>query len=171
MAWRIYTTYESTKTTDWSYLIVTTALQSHLELWLGILAANLPMMGHLIKAWSPIIRSTFRKLKSGGGHFTDDSWSTQPSSSSWKISRKSKKTFEAMNEDSATLPLRKTPVTGTTTIADVELGLLPRRNKVNENNQNQIWRGVDFHVDSLSREEHHDTASPLEQRQARSHWS
>lgn len=170
MAWRIYTTYESTKTTDWSYLIVTTALQSHLELWLGILAANLPMMGHLIKSWSPIIQSTLSKLKGGGGYFTDDSWSMQPSSSSWKSSRKSKKTFEALKEDSATLPLKKAPVTGTT-VADVELGSLPSHNKVNENNKNSIWRGVDVHVDSLSRDEHHDTASPLDQGQARSPWS
>jgi hypothetical protein len=37
----------------WSYLIVTTALQSHLELWLGIMAANLPMMASYSRSGLP----------------------------------------------------------------------------------------------------------------------
>jgi hypothetical protein len=110
-------------------------------------------------------------MKSGGGYFASDSWSTQPSSSSWKLSRKLKKNFEEINEDSTTLPLKKTPVIGTTTVAGVELGSLPNQNKNHENNENQIWRGVDFHVDSLSRDEHHDTASPHDECQTKSHWS
>lgn len=170
MAWRIYTTYESTKTTDWSYLLVTTALHSHLESWLGILAANLPMMGDLMKSCSPIIRSTLSKLKSGGGYFTDDSWSSKPSSN-WKPLRKAKKTFEGINEDPATLPLKIRPVTGPRTVTDVELGSFPDRNKIDESNKNKIWRGFDFHVDSLSEEEHRETVSPLDQGQARFRWS
>ncbi|KAF1831501.1 hypothetical protein BDW02DRAFT_454480, partial [Decorospora gaudefroyi] len=43
-SWRIVTTVESTKTPDWSYILLTIGLQSHLECWLGILAANLPVM-------------------------------------------------------------------------------------------------------------------------------
>ncbi|KAF2726515.1 hypothetical protein EJ04DRAFT_398336, partial [Polyplosphaeria fusca] len=53
-AWRIVTTVESMKTLDWSYVLATVALQSHLELWLGILAANLPMMSPIFKkAFAP----------------------------------------------------------------------------------------------------------------------
>ncbi|ORY10763.1 hypothetical protein BCR34DRAFT_470403, partial [Clohesyomyces aquaticus] len=47
MAWRVHTTLLYIRTLDWSYVLGTLALQTHLELWLGILAANLPLMGPL----------------------------------------------------------------------------------------------------------------------------
>jgi hypothetical protein len=64
-AWRVYTTVESTKTMDWSYILLTTALQSHLELWLGILAANLPMMSPIFtRLLSPALAGWIRSVKS-----------------------------------------------------------------------------------------------------------
>ncbi|KAF2199992.1 hypothetical protein GQ43DRAFT_359150, partial [Delitschia confertaspora ATCC 74209] len=47
MAWRIQTTVEFTKTFEWSQNLVKVALQSHLEVWLVIMAANLPTVAPL----------------------------------------------------------------------------------------------------------------------------
>lgn len=64
-AWRIVTTVESTKTLDWSYMLLTIGLQSHLELWLGILAANLPMMSTIFtRLVSPRFKSWVSSMKS-----------------------------------------------------------------------------------------------------------
>lgn len=65
MCWRIQTTVESTKTQDWSYIYTTTVLQSHLEIWLGIIAANLPMMSPLLtKLVMPSITKLVSSLSS-----------------------------------------------------------------------------------------------------------
>jgi len=47
MTWRIYTTVQSKKEIDWNYGLYITALQSQMELWLGIIAANLPTLAPL----------------------------------------------------------------------------------------------------------------------------
>ncbi|KAI0095751.1 hypothetical protein GGR51DRAFT_544669 [Nemania sp. FL0031] len=47
MSWRLYTTSHDSKP-DLVYDLYILALQSHLELWLGIIAANLPTLGPLI---------------------------------------------------------------------------------------------------------------------------
>jgi hypothetical protein len=72
MAWRIQATVASTKTTDWSYVFTVTVIQSHLELYLGIIAANLPMMSPLLtrlilpglksfaKSWSSTFKSSMK---------------------------------------------------------------------------------------------------------------
>ena len=109
MAWRIYTTYETSINPDWSYMIVTIALQCHLELWLGIIAANLPMMGYLFnKQVSPIV-SFFSKLRSTGyfSRLTGRSGATQDSSNS-KLSRNQRRKFEhisKVSKESITIPL------------------------------------------------------------------
>jgi hypothetical protein len=105
MAWRLYTTYESSKTTDWSYIIVTTALQSHLELWLGMMAANLPMMGHLLKKGVSGVSSTIRMIRSPSGNLSNESRSTQSWFSGLKISRNSKKRARETEEGFVELPL------------------------------------------------------------------
>jgi hypothetical protein len=72
MAWRIQSTVVSTKESDWNYGLYTTALQSHLELWLGIIAANLPTLAPLFARFiKPVVKSYFRsrsfKQPSTGG--------------------------------------------------------------------------------------------------------
>ncbi|KAF7512747.1 hypothetical protein GJ744_000314 [Endocarpon pusillum] len=47
MTWRIHSTVRATKEMDWNYGLYITALQSLLELWLGIIAANLPTLAPL----------------------------------------------------------------------------------------------------------------------------
>lgn len=47
MIWRLITT-SSNEEPDLVYDLYTLALQSHLELWLGIIAANLPVLGPLL---------------------------------------------------------------------------------------------------------------------------
>ena len=44
MAWRIQSTVEATKSSDPLYDIYFTTLQSHLEIWLGIIGASLPTL-------------------------------------------------------------------------------------------------------------------------------
>ena len=58
MAWRIQSTVASTANPDWNYTLYITALQSHLELWLGIIAANLPTLAPLFNKFiKPAIKS------------------------------------------------------------------------------------------------------------------
>ena len=58
MAWRIQSTVASTADPDWNYTLYITALQSHLELWLGIIAANLPTLAPLFNKFiKPAIKS------------------------------------------------------------------------------------------------------------------
>lgn len=47
MTWRIQTTVQGSKDVDWNYGLYITALQSQLEIWLGIIAANLPTLAPL----------------------------------------------------------------------------------------------------------------------------
>lgn len=48
LSWRLYTTLIPAQPPDLVYDLYITALQSHLELYLGIIAANLPMLGPLL---------------------------------------------------------------------------------------------------------------------------
>jgi hypothetical protein len=66
-AWRIASTVQSTKTVDWSYILIDIALQSHLEIWLGIISANLPMMSPLLtKILMPAVSGFLKSLSSRG---------------------------------------------------------------------------------------------------------
>ncbi|KAI0173523.1 hypothetical protein GGR52DRAFT_389211 [Hypoxylon sp. FL1284] len=47
MVWRLATTADPSHNDDVVYTLYTTAIQSHLELWFGILAANLPRLAPL----------------------------------------------------------------------------------------------------------------------------
>lgn len=48
MAWRLHSTLVPVKPADLVYDTYLLTLQSHLELWLGILAANMPTLGPLV---------------------------------------------------------------------------------------------------------------------------
>ena len=61
MSWRIQSTVVLSKDPDWNYGLYITALQSQLEIWLGIVAANLPTLAPLISRFiTPAIRSYFK---------------------------------------------------------------------------------------------------------------
>ena len=60
MAWRIQSTVARATDLDWNYNLYTTALQSQLELWLGIIAANLPTLAPLISRFiKPALKNYF----------------------------------------------------------------------------------------------------------------
>ena len=72
MAWRIQSTVQSTKDIDVSYDLYFTTLQSHLELWLGIIGASLPTLAPIaskliVPAFSKLV-SSHRKLTPPGRH-------------------------------------------------------------------------------------------------------
>jgi hypothetical protein len=83
---------------DWSYILLTTALQSHLELWLGILAANLPMMSPIFtRLLSPALSSWVRSMKSS---WISKSFSKGSSSgSSAKSTIRVRKDFAQLSEN------------------------------------------------------------------------
>jgi hypothetical protein len=65
MTWRIQTTVQSKKEIDWNYGLYITALQSQMELWLGIIAANLPTLAPLSsQLLVPKIKSYFNSTRS-----------------------------------------------------------------------------------------------------------
>ncbi len=67
MTWRIHSTVRATKEKDWNYGLYITALQSLLELWLGIIAANLPTLAPLTSQLiMPKIKSYFNSIGSKG---------------------------------------------------------------------------------------------------------
>ena len=73
MAWRIQSTVEATKSSDALYHLYFTTLQSHLEIWLGIIAASLPTLAPIaskviIPAFSRL-RSSHRKFVTSSGYF------------------------------------------------------------------------------------------------------
>ena len=56
MGWRIQSTVQASKGTDVTYDLYFTALQSHLEIWLGITAATLPTLAPISSKYiSPAI--------------------------------------------------------------------------------------------------------------------
>ena len=68
MAWRIQSTVEATKSSDPLYYLYFTSLQSHLEVWLGIIGASLPTLAPIaskliVPAFSRLI-SSHRKIVS-----------------------------------------------------------------------------------------------------------
>ncbi|KAF2458351.1 hypothetical protein BDY21DRAFT_342242 [Lineolata rhizophorae] len=72
MAWRIQSTVAASNQPDWNIALYTTALQSHLEVWLGIIAANLPTLAPLFSRFiKPTMKSYFNNFKwssnNGGG--------------------------------------------------------------------------------------------------------
>ena len=74
MAWRIQSTVASTTDPDWNYTLYITALQSHLELWLGIISANLPTLAPLFNKFiKPAVKSYWgsrgsKQPSAGGKH-------------------------------------------------------------------------------------------------------
>lgn len=123
MSWRVYTTWQSSQTRDWSHLIVTTALQSHLELWLGIMAANLPMMGSLLRKCAGPISSTYTKLSTGAylPWATNGSRSIGDNSKQPAASRKKFERIGGESEESMAVPLGNIINTRT---YDVETGFI-----------------------------------------------
>jgi hypothetical protein len=68
MLWRLVTTAVHTSPPDLVYDAYLLALQSHLELWLGILAANLPTIAPLLRRFTGLKwNSYFSKYRSGSG--------------------------------------------------------------------------------------------------------
>lgn len=68
MIWRLVSTATAKKPKDLVYDTYLLALQSHLELWLGILAANLPTIVPLGQHWKIVTWDTyFSKNRSGDG--------------------------------------------------------------------------------------------------------
>lgn len=63
MIWRLIFTVMP-RTADYSYDLAMVALQSHLELWLGLIATNIPTIAPLLKNWIP---SSMRKYFSSEG--------------------------------------------------------------------------------------------------------
>ena len=154
MAWRIYTTYQSSTYADWSYLLTTIALQSHLELWLGIMAANLPMMGQLFRASA--IKSIFSKI-SNSGYFsrgTNRRHTTQDSANS-KMFRNTRKKFEQIEGESKS----STEISLAKMMAqpddDLEHGL------GSHPSSKGIRRGVEVRVESVSKEQNHEASRHL----------
>lgn len=137
-AWRISTIVESTKTLDWSYILLTTALQSHLELWLGIIAANLPMMNPVLtKLGTPVMT----RLKS---------WASWSFSSSVAFSSK-----EGLSLASSALPNR----------ARKDFSLIPERNRSVESpitsvDKSGIHRDVEANVVSEDSSTHYGNVDP-----------
>ena len=75
MAWRIQSTVKTSQSSDPEYGIYFTTLQSHLELWLGIIGASLPTLAPIaskmiIPALSRFI-SSHRKLFTSSGYHED----------------------------------------------------------------------------------------------------
>ncbi|KAL6720841.1 hypothetical protein ACLMJK_002766 [Lecanora helva] len=70
MAWRIQSTVEATKHVDASYNLYITTLQSHLEIWLGIIGACLPTLAPLA---SKLLVPAFVRLVSPHRKLTDPS--------------------------------------------------------------------------------------------------
>lgn len=71
MAWRIQNTVQTTKSSDALYYLYFTALQSHLEIWLGIIGASLPTLAPIasklvVPAFSRFLSSR-RKLAAPSG--------------------------------------------------------------------------------------------------------
>jgi hypothetical protein len=67
MIWRIQSTSATVGDLDFNYNLFTVALQAHLELWLGIIAANLPTLAPLLARYvRPQLRTYFKKGASGG---------------------------------------------------------------------------------------------------------
>ncbi|KAI0867191.1 hypothetical protein GGS24DRAFT_508311 [Hypoxylon argillaceum] len=62
MAWRVVTTVKPHESTDWLYGAALRTLQAHLELWLGIIAVNLPAGAPLLARISTFNNSKNRKL-------------------------------------------------------------------------------------------------------------
>ena len=66
MAWRIQSTVQSTKSSDPLYNLYFITLQSHLEIWLGIIGASLPTLAPIAsKLIVPALsrfRSSYRKF-------------------------------------------------------------------------------------------------------------
>jgi hypothetical protein len=87
MTWRIYTTVQSKKEIDWNYGLYITALQSQMELWLGIIAANLPTLAPLSsQLLVPKIKSYFNSTRSSSKQRSTQV-STQRSASGRMLSR------------------------------------------------------------------------------------
>ncbi|KAI0597599.1 hypothetical protein F4775DRAFT_593288 [Biscogniauxia sp. FL1348] len=71
LIWRMIDTVSPGHGDDLVYDLYVLALQSHLECWLGILAANIPALGPLLNRLSPSKITTY--LKSGGNSSNNDS--------------------------------------------------------------------------------------------------
>lgn len=125
-AWRIVTTVESTKTIDWSYMLLTIALQSHLELWLGILAANLPMMSTIftrlispkLKTWVSSVKSSWISKSSWvSKSATEKSTTSRHTIGSRKMAVRVRRDFSQLSEsDSSMISTNKDPMCAETEI-------------------------------------------------------
>ncbi|KAI1345690.1 hypothetical protein F5Y01DRAFT_322844 [Xylaria sp. FL0043] len=62
MTWRVVTTVRPHQSTDWLYGAALRTLQAHLELWLGLIAVNLPAAAPLFARISTYIISNNRKF-------------------------------------------------------------------------------------------------------------
>ncbi|KAI1496233.1 hypothetical protein F5X99DRAFT_401047 [Biscogniauxia marginata] len=69
LIWRMIDTVQPGHGDDLVYDLYTLALQSHLECWLGILAANIPALGPLLNRLSPAKITSY--LKTGGSSNND----------------------------------------------------------------------------------------------------
>lgn len=76
MIWRLVTTAIPNDSPDLVYDTYLLALQSHLEVWLGIIAANLPTIAPMLRSITGIKwNSYFSKYRSGSGRSKESSQS------------------------------------------------------------------------------------------------
>ncbi|KAF2180459.1 hypothetical protein K469DRAFT_592708 [Zopfia rhizophila CBS 207.26] len=140
MAWRIQTTVESMKSIEWSYFLVTIALQSFLEVWLGLMAANLPVMAPVFtKVITPAVKRSFK------------SWSSSDASSNLKRLTRTFGGGSSGKKSSGGYPLSD---------YSMDLPMVPvpcnHRNEMGHHSSDErsdhselgIWREVEVHVDS-----------------------
>ncbi|TGO61807.1 hypothetical protein BCON_0024g00070 [Botryotinia convoluta] len=140
-AWRIYTTAESTKSLDWSWFIVTIALQSHLELWLDIIAANLPLMSPLMTRFAfPAVSKFIRSFASSKYSMSRSDSQSELYRPSGEMLGKSRRKFSQIGEATTETGSMEIPL-GTIerhNDSDIEMGHdLPKP---------EIWRQVEVSV-------------------------
>ena len=151
MAWRIYHTWQTSQTTDWSSTIVTTALQSHLELWLGIMAANLPMMGHLFKRAAAPVTTLVSKMSTRFTRHTQHS-AIKVDSGHSKSSGNSRRKFghSLDSQESMEIPLGTIETHAHADDVEAKAGALYQQNHVqHETSQvpGAVWRSYEVRVD------------------------
>ncbi|KAF7957204.1 hypothetical protein EAE96_002795 [Botrytis aclada] len=146
-AWRINTTIKSTKSVDWSWFVVPVGLQSHLELWLGIIAANLPQMSPLLtRLLLPAMSSFYKSITSSrytlsrtGGQ-KDTSGSTDDS----RGGKSSRRRFTQISDERTELESMEVP-----------LGTIERRHETDiesgqhdsqEFPKSKIWREIEVSI-------------------------
>lgn len=151
MAWRIYHTWQTSQNPDWSVTIVTTALQSHLELWLGIMAANLPMMGHLFKRAAAPITTIYSRMSTRFTRNTQRS-TVKIDSNHSKSSGNSRRKFghSLDSQESMEIPLGRVETHAHADDVEAKAGAMYQQQHVQQETSQvpgAVWRSYEVRVD------------------------